>query len=123
MICNFQPQNSQAGVSVITIAATDGDGDSVTYAVVSGRVYFIYHVQYGCNNNVFVLGDDPAPNNKFTINSETGLIETTSITLDRENLIARDFIYTLFIEGTDNGGTMGDTNRSVSNIAKWRCIS
>lgn len=64
----------------------------------------------------FVLGDDPAPNNRFTINTGTGLIETTSNVLDRESLIARDFTYTLFIEGTDNGGSMGDTNRSVSII-------
>ena len=61
------------------------------------------------------LGDDPAPTNKFTINAETGLIETTSNVLDRESLVARGFTYTLFIEGMDNGGSMGGTNRSVSS--------
>ena len=32
----FYPQNSQAGVSIITVTATDGDGDTVTYAIASG---------------------------------------------------------------------------------------
>jgi hypothetical protein len=41
MICNIFPQNSQAGVSIITIAATDGDGDAVTYAIASGRINFM----------------------------------------------------------------------------------
>ena len=78
-------------------------------------------MDYGININspsitihIYLLGDDPAPNNKFTINAETGLLETTGNLLDRESLVSRDFTYTLFIEGTDDGGTAGGTNRSVS---------
>lgn len=57
-------------------------------------------------------GDDSPPNNKFTINAETGLIETTSNVLDRESLVSRDYTYRLFVNGTDDGST----NRSVSTV-------
>ena len=69
------------------------------------------------------VGDDPAPNNKFTINAETGLLETTSNLLDRESLVSRDFTYILFIEGTDDGGTAGGTNRSVSQCLATSLIT
>ena len=46
MICNFYPQNSQAGVSIITIVATDGDGDTVTYTIASGRINSIDIILY-----------------------------------------------------------------------------
>ena len=29
-------QNSQAGVSILMVRATDGDGDTVTYSIASG---------------------------------------------------------------------------------------
>ena len=37
-MCSYS-QNSQAGVSILMVRATDGDGDTVAYTIASGMQY------------------------------------------------------------------------------------
>ena len=94
-------QNSGAGVSVVTVQATDNDGDSVSYQIISGTSLFINDSLYLIHMPRPPLGDDPAPNSKFLINPSSGLIETTLVALDYEQLEAINYMYVLTVGATD----------------------